>query len=764
MREDYGSIPMSIHDEGFGDMGLDDIDFAPNDPNTIDDHLLDDLDTAGGSNRSGRQSIGGLGEPLAGTSRSLLGSLDAHDMGADGFGDTIGTDGFGEPANGLFEGDLFADAPMEVQQPAAPTAAATAAAAAAATATGAGDSDSDDDMADMGGGWADDGGGAASSAATSPIEFLATSPPGAKSLNRSGGGAQLDADRAAAAAAAASDPSTFAAANDENDPNALNQHGDTAIGHDADGLPQLPLEPNSSGGADPAADGGLDAAGEAADADADGHQAHELNHQLQLSQHHNEEESFALAPVDASALKGVTKAKRKRKLIVDEVKNISGEEMKSQLANTSDIITTLDLAPPTKRLMYWKDTGGVEKVFALCSRDIKARVLFRNNQRHFQLRAYHLDDFSQLGPADVLALDQHQQQEAADAAAAAAGGRRGRKRKLAALQESPQAGAASAAIPADEAVPLLSQTVDDSVERFDGSLAGQSINFPAGALVRGGDQSGEPAAMLSLAGCVDLPPAIDDSSMALRQADGSLMAVPELHDDVLPRLSDSLMPLAAGDGLDDAYMEGRPDETPGYSADYGGAADIHSPAYAPSYGGGVTPHHTMVEQLDAIPDLPADQVQSILGDDGDFGESSTAAATAAAAAAGPEVPSVSERLANDWSDDFPPEVATHVSCWTEPSIGLVCVCVGVLVLIGKLVLFCVNQQPGDEQLENETDEQFEERVLNKRAAQMFVSVRARMQTVDHMYLSEMTQRNNRKQVSVNVQVLHVCARIPSIVY
>lgn len=89
-----------------------------------------------------------------------------------------------------------------------------------------------------------------------------------------------------------------------------------------------------------------------------------------------EEESFALAPVDATALKGVTKAKRKRKLIVDEVKNISGEEMKSQLANTSDIITTLDLAPPTKRLMYWKETGGVEKLFALPSRDIPARTLF----------------------------------------------------------------------------------------------------------------------------------------------------------------------------------------------------------------------------------------------------------------------------------------------------------------------------------------------------------------------------------------------------
>lgn len=90
-----------------------------------------------------------------------------------------------------------------------------------------------------------------------------------------------------------------------------------------------------------------------------------------------EEESFALAPIDATALRGMTKSKRKRKLIVDEIKNISGEEMKSQLANTADIITTLDLAPPTKRLMYWKETGGVEKLFALPSRDISARGLFK---------------------------------------------------------------------------------------------------------------------------------------------------------------------------------------------------------------------------------------------------------------------------------------------------------------------------------------------------------------------------------------------------
>ena len=73
---------------------------------------------------------------------------------------------------------------------------------------------------------------------------------------------------------------------------------------------------------------------------------------------HNEEESFALAPVDASAIRhGWPRAKRKRKLIVDEVKNISGEEMKAQLSDTTDIVNTLDLAPPTKRLMHWKETG-----------------------------------------------------------------------------------------------------------------------------------------------------------------------------------------------------------------------------------------------------------------------------------------------------------------------------------------------------------------------------------------------------------------------
>ena len=86
---------------------------------------------------------------------------------------------------------------------------------------------------------------------------------------------------------------------------------------------------------------------------------------------HNEKESFALALVSLdqsevqraadqcayfrSLAKGLTqRANWKRKQIVDEVKAISGE---AQLSDIIDIVTTLDLAPPTKRLMHWKETA-----------------------------------------------------------------------------------------------------------------------------------------------------------------------------------------------------------------------------------------------------------------------------------------------------------------------------------------------------------------------------------------------------------------------
>ena len=61
----------------------------------------------------------------------------------------------------------------------------------------------------------------------------------------------------------------------------------------------------------------------------------------------------------------VNKPRRRKRLIVDEVKNISGEEMKSNMAEYDDIMQALDLAPPTKKLMILRETGTADKLFSL---------------------------------------------------------------------------------------------------------------------------------------------------------------------------------------------------------------------------------------------------------------------------------------------------------------------------------------------------------------------------------------------------------------
>lgn len=83
----------------------------------------------------------------------------------------------------------------------------------------------------------------------------------------------------------------------------------------------------------------------------------------------NEEEAFALEPIDITVKE--TKAKRKRKLIVDSVKELDSKTIRAQLSDYSDIVTTLDLAPPTKKLMMWKETGGVENFFSTCSASVE---------------------------------------------------------------------------------------------------------------------------------------------------------------------------------------------------------------------------------------------------------------------------------------------------------------------------------------------------------------------------------------------------------
>ncbi|KFZ61682.1 Double-strand-break repair protein rad21-like 1, partial [Antrostomus carolinensis] len=77
-----------------------------------------------------------------------------------------------------------------------------------------------------------------------------------------------------------------------------------------------------------------------------------------------EEEGFVLEPVDDTAVNQRKKNKRKRKLLVDVEKELSCNIIYNQLNNCTDILATLDLAPPTKKTMMWKKSGGVDKLLS----------------------------------------------------------------------------------------------------------------------------------------------------------------------------------------------------------------------------------------------------------------------------------------------------------------------------------------------------------------------------------------------------------------
>ncbi|PAV92311.1 hypothetical protein WR25_03843 isoform C [Diploscapter pachys] len=91
--------------------------------------------------------------------------------------------------------------------------------------------------------------------------------------------------------------------------------------------------------------------------------------------------------VETNEMEKTERRRRKRKLVIDEQKNIGGDEMKSNMANYSDTIQSLDLAPPTRKLMRIRQLGNVEKLFHLpgCSH-MKSKPLVRVYQSHLSAR------------------------------------------------------------------------------------------------------------------------------------------------------------------------------------------------------------------------------------------------------------------------------------------------------------------------------------------------------------------------------------------
>lgn len=95
-------------------------------------------------------------------------------------------------------------------------------------------------------------------------------------------------------------------------------------------------------------------------------------------------DSMVLDPVvqDAQGLMPRRKRRRRLGIIVDEVKTLSGEEIKAQLSDTKDIVTALDLAPPTKQLMEVKRSANVDKLFTQPECHILSKVLIEHYSRN----------------------------------------------------------------------------------------------------------------------------------------------------------------------------------------------------------------------------------------------------------------------------------------------------------------------------------------------------------------------------------------------
>ncbi|XP_037353579.1 double-strand-break repair protein rad21-like protein 1 [Talpa occidentalis] len=83
----------------------------------------------------------------------------------------------------------------------------------------------------------------------------------------------------------------------------------------------------------------------------------------------NEEEGFTLDPVDAADIADKRKGK-KRKLLIDPIKEISSKIMHRQLTSFTDTLMVLELAPPTQRLMMWKKKGGVDTLLSTAAQDL----------------------------------------------------------------------------------------------------------------------------------------------------------------------------------------------------------------------------------------------------------------------------------------------------------------------------------------------------------------------------------------------------------
>ncbi|XP_068422275.1 double-strand-break repair protein rad21-like protein 1 isoform X3 [Eschrichtius robustus] len=86
--------------------------------------------------------------------------------------------------------------------------------------------------------------------------------------------------------------------------------------------------------------------------------------------HLNREISVLPEPPDTIVDIAEKRKGKKRKLLIDPVKEISSKIMHRQLTSFTDTLMVLELAPPTQRLMMWKQRGGADTLLSTAAQDL----------------------------------------------------------------------------------------------------------------------------------------------------------------------------------------------------------------------------------------------------------------------------------------------------------------------------------------------------------------------------------------------------------
>ncbi|XP_077369438.1 double-strand-break repair protein rad21-like protein 1 isoform X2 [Festucalex cinctus] len=94
-----------------------------------------------------------------------------------------------------------------------------------------------------------------------------------------------------------------------------------------------------------------------------------------LNQPAHEQTTFTLPPVPDTSRANQKRRRRKCMLIVDQMPILTDKAMRKQLSDDSDLVDTPILAPPTRQLMHWKESGTAAKLLTrLCSNVIGSEI------------------------------------------------------------------------------------------------------------------------------------------------------------------------------------------------------------------------------------------------------------------------------------------------------------------------------------------------------------------------------------------------------